>query len=210
MLEKFPNYVNAITRLGAELISVDKDADPGIFDGLLLPGGGDVEPSRYRCEDQGSQPPDLERDDLEFTVLERFVKAGKPVMGICRGCQVVNVFFGGTLIQDIKSNMRHPRLEGVKEQLHPVSCMDGSVMAKLYGKECIINSSHHQAADRLGNGLVITAVAPDGIPEALEHVTLPIICTQWHPERTCFELAMDQVADGSLIIGYFLNLCAKH
>lgn len=95
------NYADALRELGAEAVIVQEVCNPMEYDGLLLPGGGDVDPVRFGQELDGSLDVDPALDQLQLDTLDRFVKAGKPIFGICRGHQVINVYFGGDLIQDL-------------------------------------------------------------------------------------------------------------
>lgn len=127
-------------------------------------------PWRYGQENTFSRDLDGERDSMEFAFLKQAVSAGKPVLAICRGMQVVNVFFGGTLCQDLPG---HSRLSGGIDRLHYARTAP-SFLTPLYGAAQIINSAHHQAAACLGNGLRAVQWAPDGTVEALEHTSMPI------------------------------------
>jgi putative glutamine amidotransferase len=152
------------------------------YGALLLPGGGDIHPSRFGSDllTNGSETPDIPRDELEFAVIEDFLHYNKPIIGICRGMQVVNVALGGTLWQDIPSQCgtAHGAPEGQPPLSHEVvfTC----------GRRELVNSYHHQAVRKAGRGLVITAKSPDGIAEAFEHETLALRAVQWHPEKGCW------------------------
>ncbi len=173
-LPRFRNYVNALEALGAEVCF----SRPESCGGLLLPGGGDVAPGRYGRENRGSAGIDEERDALEFAALETALRRGIPVLGICRGCQLLNVAFGGTLFQDIPGHRQQE--EG--DLLHPSHTVD-AMLVSLYGEDFLINSSHHQAVERPGKGLIPVQWAPDGTVEAIRHESLPVFGVQWHPER---------------------------
>lgn len=157
-------------------------------DGLLLTGGVDIHPGRYKdvfmdYDPNSGQPApyviSVTRDSMDFLLCRAFLKAGKPIFGIGRGMQVINVVMGGTLYQDIELVMG---LDHPKGQEHKVNITEGSLLHKLYGKEMTVNSYHHQAVKEVGEGLKVTAVSADGIIEAIEHETLPIFGVQWHPE----------------------------
>ena len=146
-------------------------------DALLLPGGGDLAPWRYGQENTASRGLEPERDAAELALLDRFTAAGKPVLGICRGLQTINVFFGGTLLQDIPGHSA----ECGRDRMHPVR--SAGLFARLLGERGSVNSAHHQAAGRLGSGLEAAQWSPEGVTEALVHRRLPVWAVQWHPER---------------------------
>lgn len=179
------------------------------YDGLLLCGGSDVHPSYYGEEINGSVNIDIERDKAEFALLKAFVDVGKPVLGICRGCQVINIFFGGTLYQHLSDADKHSSFSNF-DLIHPVSAVEGSSAERLYGSEFVVNSFHHQAINKLGDGLKVTMRAKDGgAVEGIEHTTLPIFATQWHPERMCFSHAREDTVDGKAILERFIAMCQK-
>jgi len=196
---QYENYAGAIAAAGGTACF---GGDPKNCDGLLLPGGGDLEPWRYGQENCGSRDLDPARDQAEWDLLDRFTAAGKPVLGICRGLQVINVFFGGTLFQDLPG---HCAVEGV-DRLHSVHTLP-SPFSALYGAENVVNSAHHQAADRLGSGLRAVQWTGDGVVEALCHQTLPVWGVQWHPERLRGRFAACGAADGDLLFAWFLAQC---
>ena len=148
------NYVNAVFAAGGVPAVYSGKEEPSAFDGLLLCGGGDVDPSFY-----GEEPcaelirVDRSRDEREFALLEAFVAAMKPVLGICRGHQVINVFFGGTLVQELADHLfhRNPDPERLFNLTHDSTAAPGSFVARLYGTSFRVNSAHHQAVDRLAN-----------------------------------------------------------
>ena len=201
-----PNYENALRELGADPVTTLYPVDPAGFDGLLLPGGGDLDPARYGQEPTASQPPDPELDDLQFAVARVFLESGKPIFGICRGMQLLNVLLGGTLIQNLPSAERH-RMHDGKDSVHGSKAEGGSFLAGIYGESFPINSAHHQAVDRLGEGLRPIQWSDDGVVEAVCHETIPVAAVQWHPERLCFALQRPDAVDGSLVLQWFLSQC---
>lgn len=202
--EKVPNYTNAMTALGAiSKVSLDP-ADADDFDALLLPGGGDVEPSLYGETNQGSSGIDLDLDQKQLKLMDLFVQAKKPVLAICRGHQLINVYFGGTLVQDLPTADVHRHIG--YDQAHMSHALSGSILERLYGSSFSINSAHHQGIKALGKGLSVIQTSHDGVIEAVIHETLPVIGLQWHPERMCFDKRRDDTVDGSLILSYFLSL----
>ncbi|MGH9061433.1 MAG: gamma-glutamyl-gamma-aminobutyrate hydrolase family protein [Acidimicrobiales bacterium] len=199
-------YLDALRRAGAvpAVVGGDPAGGPGdiapeellaSFDGLLLLGGADVDPSCYGARphpaDYGA---DVERDRFEMGLARAAVDGGVPLLGVCRATQLINVAFGGTLHQhlpDLELGLAHGVPIGAGEPAtHPVDVTADSRLASVVGEAgrleaCV--SIHHQAVDRLGAGLVVTARSADGLVEAIETPrTRPGWClaVQWHPERT--------------------------
>ena len=201
------NYIAALQNLGAQPVQVDAVCSAALFDGLLLPGGGDILPARYGQENAACRFMDETLDALQFSLADVFISAGKPVFGICRGLQLLNVYFGGTLIQDLPSVALHSSGVPKVDLYHGSTAEEGSFLSALYGTEFPVNSSHHQAADRIGAGLRVVQRSDDGVVEALAHETLPVRCVQWHPERLCFGFRTEKAVDGSLVLRQFLEQC---
>lgn len=178
-----PNYVRAICSAGGEGCAMYCPPVDLCWDALVLCGGGDLDPALFHQEDQGSQPPDRNRDRAELALARAFLEAGKPVLGICRGEQVLNVALGGDLVQDLgpEGNLFHAH-DGA-DKLHPVITAPGSLLHRLYGPLVMVNSAHHQAVGRLGQGLTATARSEGGVIEALELPGRPVLGVQFHPER---------------------------
>lgn len=198
-------YIRAIAHSGAQPIPAYCPDWNTPADALLLTGGGDIHPDFLGEPDKGSREIDLPRDRVEFALVERFLREGKPIFGICRGHQVLHVALGGSLIQDLTPTLTlfHEPAEGTKiDRVHPVVNAPGSLMAQLYGQTAMVNSWHHQGVDRPGEGLTTTAWSEGGIIEASEHVSLPILAVQFHPER--MELPL---ADGQRLFQTFLAWC---
>ena len=175
-------------------------------DGLVLCGGVDVDPAYYNEEINGAVDINKERDVHEMMLLKAFVEAGKPVFGICRGCQLINVYFGGTLHQHMTNTVLHRSGTELTREHEVVAVKDGT-MERLYGERSVVNSIHHQAVKKLGDGLVATQFSDDGIVEAYEHKTLPIIVVQWHPERLVAEEKRRHAVDGNMIFNHFIDMC---
>lgn len=203
---RYDNYANIMQSVGGAVIRSMDCALAAACDGLLLPGGGDVDPARYGAHNNGSVEIDPTRDEAEFSLIRQFAAAGKPILGICRGHQVLNVFFGGSLIGHLQNTAAHaPAASGEPDRQHLVSVCPGSYLAVLYGPRFIVNSYHHQAVDRLGSELFALASSQDGVNEAFCHQTLPIFGVQWHPERLFPALAENQLG-GAPLFHYFLSL----
>ena len=200
------NYVKALTAAGMEPVVSDTLAPAAGCAGLLLPGGYDSDPALYGQENVACRNIDRDRDEKELALLHYFCCARKPVLGICRGCQLMNFALGGDLIQDLPTKEHHVDLED-KDQLHETEVAPDAFLAALYGRRAVVTSAHHQAVGRLGVGLRAVAWAPDGVVEAIAHVSLPLWGVQWHPERQAFERARLGAADGEKLFGAFCALC---
>lgn len=201
-------YVDAITGVGAKAVAEYLPKIDTRYDGLILCGGNDIHPSYYKEKIDGAIDIDDARDKLEFDLLKAYVEAGKPVMGICRGYQLINIFFGGSLYQDLPEAQVHTNKTDFYIT-HNVEAVENSFLCKAYGKTFSINSSHHQAVKKLGNGLLATAYWENKYIEAYEHTSLPIFGVQWHPERMCFNEKRSDTVDGAEIFKHFIKMCEK-
>ena len=160
-----------------------------MIDGLLLSGGQDVAPGNYG-EEPAPKLGDIfpERDDFEYGLLKSALEAKKPVLGICRGSQIINTYFNGSLYQDLsyigKDVLKHKQVNSPSMVTHSVTIDKSSQLFDIFGEEKIrVNSFHHQAVKKVGEGLVMAAKAPDGIVEAIEKTDYPfLVAVQWHPE----------------------------
>lgn len=178
-----------------------------LLDGLVLQGGVDISPETYgqtlRNPEWAGDPI---RDRYELALLRGFIEAKKPVLGVCRGAQLINVFHGGTLVQDIPSlwpgAVPHQDTEHYDRLMHDVAFEPGSGLAQWYGGTggYRVNSIHHQCVDRLGEGLLVEARSPaDGVIEAIRRAGPGfVVGVQWHPE---FHLTPEESARGLLDSG---------
>ncbi len=211
-------YVAALRRAGARVVLLPlTSAHPpeealAPFSGLLLPGGGDVDPAHYGAAahpaQYGVHP---ERDDAELALVGAAMDMGLPVMAICRGMQVLNVALGGTLHQHL------PELEGMDlhghpradaSVLHDVKVAAGTRLAEACASEVLrCTSHHHQGIDRLGDGLAVVALSGDGLVEAVEPADPDapwLVAVQWHPEMT----AADDPLQQALFDGFVAQVAA--
>ena len=217
------SYIQAIVQAGGApiLIPLDVDEDTlrvlyNLTDGLLLSGGGDVDPAHYRqpvhTTTHDVQP---DRDRIELTLTRWAAAGGKPLLGICRGIQVMAVAMGGTLVQDIAARKpeagRHDyyyRNDGhARDYLaHTVTLSPDSPLARILGAATLpVNSLHHQAIDTLPPPCRVVGCAPDGVPEAIDLPGHPFFCgVQWHPE----ELVAGQEAARRLFAA-FVDACRQ-
>lgn len=202
------NYIKAVEAVGAEAVAEYLPKVDTGYDGLILCGGNDVDPKYYNEEIDGSVGIDAERDENEIALLSAYAKAGKPILGICRGHQLINIFFGGSLYQDIPERGLHGRGE-MGDGRHEVKAVADSIVGKLYGTEFSVNSAHHQAVKTLGEGLRASAIWGGKYIEAIEHTSLPIFGVQWHPERMCLDNAREDTVSGLSIFEYFVSVISK-
>jgi putative glutamine amidotransferase len=199
----FPQYIHAVEIAGGEPVRIPLEALPGVAkliegcDAVLLPGSkADIDPGKYlAARDAKTAPADPMRDAIDDLLLRDAYNLSKPILGICYGLQTLNVYRGGTLLQHIESPVNHEAGREVPIA-HTVDVDSGSKLGRIVfpdGKENVfvgVNSSHHQSAEEIGDGLHVVARCPqDGIIEALEG-TSPghfVLAVQWHPERSVEE-----------------------
>lgn len=177
------------------------------FDALLLPGGGDIAPELFGMQNQGSRNIDRPLDEAQLHLLHSFVNSQKPVLGICKGMQLINLYFGGGILQHLPTASRHAYQH--KDQIHPTTIFPASFLHDLYGPRAVVNSAHHQGISNIGRGLHVIQHADDGVAEALIHERLPICAVQWHPERMCKTYACPGAVDGGLLFAFFRRLIAE-
>ena len=194
------DYEESVRRAGGEPVVIDYQSYPVAdvvrqFDGVLLAGGGDVLPSMYgEAAHRTFTAAEAGRDQYELDLVRRTLEADLPLFAICRGIQVLNVALGGTLVQDIPTEVTNALHHDVREPrvaiAHDVWVSAGSLLERLMreriegGDELHVNSRHHQAVKQLGAGLVVTGNAPDGVVEATEDPARRFcLGVQWHPEN---------------------------
>jgi len=186
-------YVDAVIRAGGVPLVLpacdptEVDDVAGCLDGLLLSGGGDIDPAIYggaaSPEVKGVEP---ERDAWELALVAYAARVGMPILGTCRGAQVLNVAMGGTLLTHLPmvTSSEHCQKDRWAEAVHDVSVQHTSTLEAVIGTDVIgVNSLHHQAVDRVGNGLRAVGWTDDGVIEAIEGLgSAPMLGVQWHPE----------------------------
>jgi len=185
------NYVEALRRANAEAMMIlpttDLDSILPLLKGILIPGGGDVDPSLYDEENTLSDLIDPVIDRLDMSLIELALKHQLEIFGICRGQQIINVALQGSLIQDIPSSVKTELDHSYSEhhtaptQGHLIKVKAGSRLSTLLPPEIIVNSYHHQAIKKLAENCSVSALSEDGIIEAIEGPHL--LAVQWHPER---------------------------
>jgi putative glutamine amidotransferase len=192
------DYLESVRRAGATPLELTLADDPAAIaataDGLLLTGGGDVDPALYGATPHATySAAEPGRDAFEIALVRAVLDAGKPVFAICRGMQVLNVALGGDLVQDIPTEVNGAVHHDVREPryalAHEVWTTQGSRFSTLMreklvdGESCQVNSRHHQAVKHLGTDLEVVATAPDGVIEAVERPGAFCLGVQWHPEN---------------------------
>lgn len=205
-------YMESLARAGAGMRWVElSDPEQAVqdaltCDGLLLPGGGDMDPKFYgQARIPACGEPNLLRDAAEPLLLRAFLAADKPVLGICRGIQVMNAVLGGDLYQDIKP-FEHLPHNGHWAKVHTVTVRRGTLLSRILGQDTVlVNSQHHQAVDRVAPGFTLAALSEDGIVEAIEKPDARFcLGVQWHPEwLSDADPAMQSLFDA------FVNACSK-
>jgi putative glutamine amidotransferase len=206
-----PNKNIEVIKLSYHL---NNEKDVAGCDGIILSGGEDMHPKFYGKPEYLPQLSikdiDARRDDFEFRIIERALKVNKPILGICRGLQVMNVYLGGTLVPDIPTYFglyHHEKINGI-DQTHTITVRENSLLHNIANAVSgEVNSAHHQAVDELAKDLAIIARAEEPIAEALEwkdpNSKLWLLLVQWHPER----IPNQQNSFASNIRNAFLKNC---
>jgi putative glutamine amidotransferase len=193
------DYEEAVRRAGGDVRILDYETDTPAsvvseVDGILLPGGDDVQPSLYgESAHSAFAAAEPGRDAYEIELARQAADANLPLFAICRGIQVLNVARGGTLVQDIASQLPAAIPHEVRDTPHTIAhdvwVSEGTLLHSLLrdridGDACPVNSRHHQAVERVGSGLIVSATAPDGVIEAVEDPSKRFcLGVQWHPEN---------------------------
>jgi putative glutamine amidotransferase len=194
----YERYLRAVREAGGEPVEISLSLSPAELgrmaqelDGFVLPGSpADVEPRRFGSAPHAQDtPPDKRREHTDDDLLDHAMAAGKPVLAICYGAQLLNVHLHGTLVHDIPSEVQdaldHDGGDGREEALHPIRIESGPLAELAGGSVARVNSSHHQSVRQPGRGLRVAARTRDGVIEALEWTAGPgwVVGVQWHPER---------------------------
>lgn len=201
-------YATSVQEAGGIAVHLPIDGDPvelvERLDAVVIAGGEDVDPRRYG-EAPGPHTLRIDplRDAFEIGLVLAGIERGIPVLGVCRGNQVINVALGGSLVQHLEigdgeshASYAYPR----DHRVHPVETVPGSIAERLYGTEFLVNSFHHQAVRDLGEGLVASGIARDGVIESIEHRHAPVLGVQWHPETFGGDAAFEWLVESAIEI----------
>ena len=194
-----PGYWEAVEDAGGTPVILPPVDSPGVMshyleicDGYILSGGDDIDPAYWGVDPEpGLGEIDPRRDQFEMDLVHGILERDKPALFICRGIQVLNVALGGTLIQDLHSDMAHRQGAPRYHPFHDILLEKTGILYQLFGRETVkVNSFHHQAIGSLAPGLTVTARTRDGVVEAVEHPDRQwILGVQWHPEAMRDELS---------------------
>ncbi len=213
---KYDDYIETFRLLGAEAFLSLEPEKLKQADGLVLPGSNqDMNPRLWGEKDQCSHDINDALDEAQWRLMD--LAAGRtrgasepwpmPVLGICRGMQFINVYFGGTLIQDLSCSREHKAT--VPEHYHEVLYGESSRLRPLFGASSEVNTRHHQGVGIIGDGLQAEAVwsdGEDGVVEAVSHRTLPVVGLQWHPEKMYLHGGEEHRADAEKLLRWWLGM----
>jgi len=199
------NYERFVSGIPATPVVTLNPAELSSCSGLILPGGGDITPAFFGERNTASANIDTELDILQLQALDYALRRKMPVLGICKGMQLINVGFGGTIIQHLDTADTHKYCGA--DQYHTTRVLPSSCLFPLLGASPKVNSAHHQAVGRLGTGLLaIQWCSTDNCVEAIVHESLPVLGLQWHPERLD---ATHTSVKGADILSLFISwICA--
>ena len=203
--ETYINYCVALKESGMEpVFSMDLSMAEEC-DGLLLTGGYDIDPSYYGQENIASVNVDTVRDKEEISLVRRLMELERPIFGICRGHQILNVALGGDMKQHIPG---HAELAPGLDDIHPVNAED-DFMRNIYGDRFTVNSAHHQLVWHLGEGLRVTCRSDEGYIEGILHENGRVFGVQFHPERIGFAKRRAEAVDGAKLFDVFREMLEK-
>lgn len=185
-------YIEAVQASGGiPFLLPPSEVIPSFINGIVLSGGGDIDPLLFGEEPYaGMQSTDIDplRDAFEVALYHYAIRKKMPILGICRGMQLINIADGGMIFQDIyrqnENLLEHSQQVASTHKIHKVTCIENSKLFRMFGANTfLVNSLHHQAVSRLGEHMLATATSSDGIIEGIEHQTMPFVMgVQWHPE----------------------------
>lgn len=203
--EIYSNYEAALRESAMEPVFSTDLSLAADCDGLLLTGGYDIDPAIYGQENLASFHIDPVKDREEIALVHQFMEMKRPIFGICRGHQILNVALGGDMIQHIPG---HGQLEAGVDSIHPVTA-EHDFLRKLYGSRFPVNSAHHQLAGRLGKGLMVTCRSDEGYIEGILHENGIVFGVQFHPERIGFAKRRPEAVDGALLFDAFRKMMER-
>ena len=203
--QTYANYDAALRESGMEpVFSLDLSLAADC-DGLLLTGGYDIDPAFYGQENQACFHIDPVKDREEIALVHQFMTLERPIFGICRGHQILNVALGGDMIQHVSD---HGQVETGVDSIHPVTA-EHAFLRKIYGDRFQVNSAHHQLVGHLGNGLRVTCRSDEGYIEGIMHENGIAFGVQFHPERIGFAKRRKEAVDGALLFDAFREMLEK-
>jgi Predicted glutamine amidotransferases len=198
------SYLEAFKNLNVDLFimphtNIDHEQMAELFDGLVVTGGYDIDPVLYHQTNRKSTGINIVEDENDLQLIKAFAEKKKPILGICRGLQAVNVAFGGSLIQDIPSEHTSKTTVNHQGENHKITFSNDSKLKTIMKEYNETNSFHHQGIHQLAEGFVVECSSDDGLIEAISKNN--ILAVQWHPER------MVDIPAHLAIFEYFVSLC---